>query len=352
MDGEHPVSAQSLVRRRRLVEDAIAVTGLDLSGLTVLTEVGTNDFALTPIIAKLAGADTVFCWVRDSRWGKALDVIKAFAVICADFGVDFKSFAIRENVRPAEDVGRANIITNSGMLRPLDAEMLASANPEQCVISLMYDAWEVRPADIAMNACRYRGLRVCGTNESDPDFPIFSYVGPLVAKMLLEAGFEVMGNNILLWSGDEFGSTARDYLKTMGAINVWLTTSKTEVMSKAPSADALILADYHGTKSLFGLGACSPDHVFDLDTLREIAPGLGIVHLYGALDAHTIRDAGFVLYPDRSGAPQTMTFTLAHVGTTPAIRLTVAGLRAGQEVVRGEVLRFAQPVLNMTGVTS
>ena len=334
------------------MEDAITLTGLDLSGLTVLTEIGTADFALTPIIARLAGADAIYCWVRDSRWGKTVDITKTFAMTCAGFGVDPDSFFIRENVRPAEDVLRANIITNSGMLRPLDAEMLAPAIPDHCVISLMYDAWEIRPTDIAMNFCQSRGIRVCGTNEFDPDFPIFKYVGPLIAKMLLEAGYEVMGNRIIIWSDDHFGSTAHDYLTRMGASDVWLTKSRAEVMSKAPSADALVLADYHGITPLFGRAGTPSEYVFDLEVFRNIAPKLGIVHLYGLLDAEIVREAGFTPYPDRSGAPQAMTFNLAHVGATPVIRLMVAGLRAGQEVVKGEPLRFAQPIASMATVVS
>ena len=343
---------QFLSRRRRIVEEAIALTGLNLSGMAILTEVGTADFALTPIIAKMAGAETVFCWTRDTRWGSAADVVSAFGTTCTDFGIDFKNFVVRENARPPADVSRANIITNSGMLRPLNEELLASANPDQCVISLMYDAWEVRPADVAMSFCRTRGLRVCGTNESDPQFPIFTYVGPLVAKMLLEAGYEVMGNSILIWSDDDFGRTARDYLTGMGASNVSLTSSKAEIMAKAPFADVLVLANYRAVKPLFGQMGTPKDHVFDLAALRDTAPSLGIVHLYGALDAVAMRDAGIVPYPDRCGSPQTMTFTLAHVGATPVVRLAVAGLRAAQEVSLGEVLRFAQPVLNIREAAS
>ena len=49
----------NLPRCRRLIDEAIRTLGLDLTGLTVLTEAGTGPFSLTASIVALAGAPRV-----------------------------------------------------------------------------------------------------------------------------------------------------------------------------------------------------------------------------------------------------------------------------------------------------
>ena len=64
-------------------------------------------------------------------------------------------------------VAQADIITNSGHVRPIDAEMIGWMKPT-AVIPLMYEAWEFRDADLDLAACQRRGIVVAGTNERHP----------------------------------------------------------------------------------------------------------------------------------------------------------------------------------------
>ena len=58
-------------RLRALISRCVERLELDLGGLVVVTEAGTNHFALTPVIAAYAGAARVYAVSRDSRWGEA-----------------------------------------------------------------------------------------------------------------------------------------------------------------------------------------------------------------------------------------------------------------------------------------
>ncbi len=72
---------------------------------------------------------------------------------------------------------------------------------------------------------------------------------------------------------------------------------------------------------------------------------VGFIHLYGELDPETVKGAKHLVFPFSKGSYQQMTFTLAEVGPVPFIRLMAAGLRAAQEVLLNEPLRFAQPIV-------
>jgi hypothetical protein len=64
----------SLSHLRALMRRAIAATGLDLSGKTVLTEAASGAYATTPVIAAMAGATRVFAFARPSPYGSVAEV--------------------------------------------------------------------------------------------------------------------------------------------------------------------------------------------------------------------------------------------------------------------------------------
>ena len=63
-------------RAIRIILDCIDRLELSLTGLTVLTEVGTNYYLYTPIIAALAGAKRVYAWTADTPYGLGSKTIK------------------------------------------------------------------------------------------------------------------------------------------------------------------------------------------------------------------------------------------------------------------------------------
>ena len=55
-------------RAARLLRQAIADYGLDLSGLTVFTEAASGPYLHTPILAALAGAEKVYAQTANSAY--------------------------------------------------------------------------------------------------------------------------------------------------------------------------------------------------------------------------------------------------------------------------------------------
>ncbi|MEJ5197352.1 MAG: hypothetical protein WHX53_00370, partial [Anaerolineae bacterium] len=107
-------------------------------------------------------------------------------------------------VRRLELFAAADIITNLGFVRPIDAAAVAAMKPT-AVVPLMCEGWEIRPGDVDLEACRARGIPVIATNEDYPGLEVFAYSGWLALKMLFDAQIEVHKSRLAVVSGDKFG---------------------------------------------------------------------------------------------------------------------------------------------------
>lgn len=297
---------------------------LDLRGMTVLTEAATGAYVCSPIIAAVAGADRVIAVTKASPFGDVADVKAQTNEVAAladappviEIHIDGSLAHLRH----------ADIITNLGFVRPIDRRA-AEQIKKDAVVCLMCEAWERRPDDVDVDACQNRGIPVLGTNESLPNYDVFSYCGILLTKLLLEAGVEVLDTDILIVSTDKFGEVAETWLGMLGARTHRL--SELSVTSELVDViDAVVVADYTRTDMIIGrFGDLTP---------REFVthfPSAAIVHLAGRIDTAELEHAGVLVHPSLEIGARRMTTTLSHVGPAPVIKLHAAGLRVGQWAV-------------------
>ena len=141
----------------------------------MLTEAASGAYAVTPILAAMSGAPRVFALARDSRYGSVAEVGDGLMKLARCAQIEERIHIITPKNR--EIVAEADIITNSGQLRPIDREMIGWMK-RSAVIALMYEAWELRTEDIDVAACAERGIAVAGTNERHPAVDVFSFLGP------------------------------------------------------------------------------------------------------------------------------------------------------------------------------
>ena len=123
-------------KARTLIEKC----SLNVKDLIVLTEASTGAYIVSPILAAMAGAD-VLAVARTSRFG-TFELVREMTMKIASLA------GVSERVH-----GQADIITNSGHIRPIDAYMVRSMK-STAVIPLMYGAWEFRRSDLVLEACR------------------------------------------------------------------------------------------------------------------------------------------------------------------------------------------------------
>lgn len=322
------------IREQHLIKNIINKLDLNLNNLTVLTEVGSNNYIYTPLIALMAGAKKVYAWTRDSGFGKGEYVVRECTALLSKFNLSEKKIDFSINERPIEQVAKADIITNLGFIRPLDKDLLSNAS-KNVVIPYMCEAWEIRDGDIDLEYCRQNKIKVAGTWENHPDLLIFNGCAHLIAKLCFEAGFEIYQNKILIISEDHFGSLASEMLRNMNAATVEqvpLTQAENKNLSEY---DFVLLADY-----------TTEHNVFTDNILKKFEhDSVSIVHLSGKLNLEKVQSYNFNVYPKQNGYHRRMTRALDYLGAKPIIELHAAGLKVGENLYKNVTSSLCQIII-------
>jgi hypothetical protein len=310
-------------RSRRLVAQAIETFELDLSGQTVLTEAASGTYSLTPLIAALAGADRVVALGRDSRYGAFADVARTLAGAADLWGVAGR-LHITGN-RSDELIGTADVVTNLGFVRPLDAGFLRRLK-RGAAIPLMWETWEFRAADLDLSACRDLGIPVLGTDESHPSLQTPRFLGAVALKLLFELDVEVFRSRVVVLGSAIFASPIAEALRQAGAARVDVVQGDHAAMAEA---DALVIAEHESRDLVMGRGGW-----LDPQRLAQQNPAIAIAHICGHVDAAAMTDAGLRFIPPQPAAPGYMSFTTDYAGPRPLIDLHAAGLKVGSLLAR------------------
>src|ERR1700722_16331483 len=123
----------------------VSALNLNLKGKTVLKEAASGAYIVTPVLAALAGAK-VYAFSKTTKYGTTEEIFRNTASLVKDAAGFSMDITFVETLTP-EIIAQADIITNSGHLRPLNEEKLRYAK-DGVVIPLMYEAWEWREADM------------------------------------------------------------------------------------------------------------------------------------------------------------------------------------------------------------
>lgn len=301
----------------RLMRECTASCRLDLRGSTVFSEAAAGAYVVTPIIAALAGAEQVYAVTRDSRYGTVEQVTEQTRQLANLAGVQNRLTIVRD--RSPDLLHQADIVTNSGHVRPIDAQLVQYLKPD-AVIPLMYEAWEFRDTDVDVAACRKRDIPVAGTNERHPAVDVFSYLGVMALKLLLDAGVAVYRCHILLLCDNPFA----EYLER-GLINAGARVQRVAALPAildCETVDAIVVA----LRPRNGL-------VLDAVDAGRIAEHHGdvvIAQYWGDIDREALTARNIVVCPAQPVAPGHMGVLPSAVGPEPIIRLQTGGLKVGE----------------------
>ncbi|MBR0714909.1 hypothetical protein [Bradyrhizobium liaoningense] len=313
---------------------ALAETLLDLSELTVLTEAATGAYAVTAVLAAMAGARRVYAFTRPTRHGTSADARRQTLELAGSVGVADR-IDVLEQITP-DILHRTDIVTNSGHLRPLTAALIEEL-PREAVIALMFEAWEFRPEDLDMEACLRRGIPIVGVNERHPSVDVFSFLGPLCVKQLHDCGLSVYRNRIAVLCDNDFIGSLRAGLASSGASvdtfdnvqAVYRDEWDAIIVALRPAAEPRI-----GSQEAMHLAACAP-------------AGVVIVQFWGDMDRTALSANGLGVWPTAPPASGHMGILLSEIGPEPIVRLQAGGLRAAEWVRRSRTISsdgFAQIV--------
>jgi hypothetical protein len=245
--------------------------------------------------------------------------------------------APRIEILPSRDdtrVGEADIVTNTGFVRPLDAAFLGTLNP-LAVVPLMFETWEYRPEDLDLAACRELGIPVLGTNERHPDLQTFGYIGHVALKLLFALDVEAFMCKILVLGSGPFAQEAATTLERAGSIVWQLDPSDTAGDSRGTveatirEADAIVVVEHHSRERLIG-----PGGILSGDQLARLSDTLVLAHICGEVDEDDLRSSGLRYAPQPLAPAGHMSVGTDYVGPRPLIDLHAAGLRIGELMAR------------------
>jgi len=335
--GEEALTEFDVVKKNEgrclcLVQKSIRKFDLNLSRLKVLTEAASGYYALTPLIAAMAGAERVYALTRDSRYGNAEAVSKLTMTLAKGWDIEDRIDVLvsREDAR----IGLADIITNLGFVRPLDAYFLGRLK-RNVVIPLMFETWEYREGDLNLPECRKLGIPVLGTNEHHPDLRTFEYIGLVAMKLLFEIGIEVFRSNIIVMGSGEFAEQVILSLRAANATVTFLSTEKEiNFVSKSAwqslkEAEAVVVVEHQSHNMLIGKAG-----LIKAEDLYDINPLLVVIHICGGVDQDALDAVHLRYHPTRFAPPGKMSVTTDCLGPKPLVDLHTAGLKVGEELAR------------------
>jgi hypothetical protein len=323
----------------------IEALDLDLKGRTVLTEAATGFYVVTPLIAALAGAK-VYAYARNTRYGTVEEVFEGTRKAMADWGTKKPDIHFIDKLTP-EIIGEADIITNSGHLRPLNEEMLRHAK-DNVVIPLMYEAWEWREADMDVNYVRSRGFKLGATNERHPDIDVFSYLGDMALKQIFDAGICLYQNKFVLLCNNDFGP----YIAKVVARNCErLAVIDTEENKKkydlsnidwiSGYPDVKIPDEYRDSEAIIFTGYpfdqewIGKDSAISIHQIKEQFDHPYILRYCGHADPETMKANGVNFFPEYVPSGH-MGVLPSAIGWDPTIRLQGGGIKVGEALVTGK----------------
>jgi hypothetical protein len=313
----------------KLMRDAIERCELDLSGKVVLTEAATGAYVVTPVLAAMAGAEEVHALANTSAYGTVEEVTVQTQAVAAAAGVTGR-ILIKKN-KSRDIVRRADIITNSGHVRPINAEMVSWMKPG-AVVPLMYEAWEFREGDIDLDACREYGIKVAGTNERHPAVDVFSFLGIMAVKLLLDAGMAVWGNRFLLLCDNAFAPYIERGMRSAGAeVTVGPTLTNSGSGEVADWYDAIVVAIKPGPQPIVG---SVHNSLFPAERINANWPGAVVTQFWGDFDREELEAKKMPYWPIAAVPRGQMGILPSGVGPEPVVRLQCGGLKVGEILSR------------------
>jgi hypothetical protein len=304
-----------------LMRQAILRCDLQLNNIKVLTEAATGAYAVTPILAAMAGAEKVFSLAQSSSYGTVEQVIEQIQRLAEIAGIGGKIEFITQ--KSPELVRQADIITNSGHVRPIDSEMIELMK-STAIIGLMYEAWEFRPEDVDLSACYRRGIKVVGVNERHPAVDVFSFLGIMAVKLLLDSGVAVYKSHILLLCDNPFCSFVEQ-----GLVNSGAQVDTVDSLEKAPINkiyDAILVALQPRSETVLS--------VTDAISVSKHWPGAVVCQFWGDIERSAFLAQDIPICPSVEPKPGHMGILPSAVGPEPIIRLQTGGLKAAEVIFR------------------
>jgi len=305
---------------KRKILNAAQKFGLDMRGKTVLTEAATGNYVVTSVIAACAGAN-VLAYTKDSSYGSEEETTRQTSLLAESLGVE-SSIEIVTNLQYL-DLKSVDVVTNTGFLRPLNGDLINRLS-SKCVIPLMWEPWEYREGELDLDACKIKGIKVYGTNESDKRLRTMEYLGFVALELMLTNKRSPFScPNVLLIGSKAFVNPARDILVS-SRYDVDVVTDYATEKCNVSKFDVIIVMENERNLPLIA----SQDAFIECSAIREDAL---VIHICGNVD---LQEASFSFIPENPKQFGYMSYTTDYVDNQAVIDLHAAGLSVAEGMLK------------------
>jgi len=326
------------MHNHRLLQELIAHFNINLEGLNVYTEAASGHYAYGPVLAAFAGAKHVTAQVSDSRFGLAKDIIEQTYKIAKAYNVTDRIKCV--DTRSHLDLAKADIVTNSGHVRPIDCDLIDTLQPT-AVIPLMWETWELRESDFDLNRCREREILVLGTNERTPPCDMRGFIGMTGLKLLLELGYD--GGSVLVLGNSPIpGATLVETFRRLELNVTWVSDDpnadlRYEDLSEYFHTNGnkyshIIIAEHRNLSILIG-----SDGLLDFEEIKMINPNIHIGVMCGNIEVDGLLASGLSFLPKLIAPHGFVSFQPSELGPRPVLTLFAAGLKVGERMSRARL---------------
>jgi hypothetical protein len=317
----------------------ISELSISLKDLTVLTECASGPYAYTPVLALMCGA-TVIAAGRDTRFGTFEQNKESICEI-----ISLVNPALKDKIQfvsTVEDIdfGRVDILTNSGMLRPIKRSMIMKLKPS-CVIPLMWETWEFRDSDLDIRACQENNIPVIGTNEYYTPTDMTLTIGLFGLKMLFDMKVPVGNCRVILIGGKIPANQIAQLYEKIGIEFIWFSPTGSErqkncypyselkKIKQLKYIDAFICAEHTDSFLIAGKnGGISFEEIYESHPLAWWG------HIVGNIDFEELKTSGLSYYPEHIMPFGHQTYGTENIGFAPVIQLNACGLKVGELAAR------------------
>ena len=327
-----------MIREFNVVKEQIKNFNLDLSRLTIITECASGFYAYNTFVPILANAKKVIAVSKTTSYGTFEENKKNIEDLAKKLNIDISNLEVVEKIEE-HHLKEADVITNSGLVRPITSDMMAQMK-RTAVIPLMWETWEFRDEDLDLNSAIKNDILVLGTKETSKEIDMRGYAGVLGLAVLVYLSLEVYKTKVVLFGNEVLGNAIAETFEKNNVEYLWFVNNPTNENQKLykelgdykniiKSYDVVLFAEHSYRNEIL-----TNENGLTLQDLSHLNEEIKIGVIAGNINQEELIRSSLEYFPKKIMPAGYMSFQPYHMGAKPVIELFSAGLKIGEEMAR------------------
>lgn len=327
-----------MIREINIVKEQIKLYELDFADLVVITECASGFYTYNTFLPLLVNAKKVIAISKTTRYGTFEENKKNIENLAKKLNIDISNLEVVEELEE-EHLKQADILTNSGLVRPITKDMLSRLKPT-AVLPLMWETWEFRESDMDLKAAIENDILVLGTDESHPNLKMHPIGGILGISILLQLGLEVYKSKVILFGNGILGDAVAEAYDKNGVEYVWFVYHKTDdrqylykdidkLKEYLLGYEAIVFAEHEYQEEII-----SKNGLLNFDEIYQFNSEIKIGVIAGNVPKYELENSKLEYFPKNIMPVGYMSYQAYHLGARPVIELFACSMKVAEVMAR------------------